>query len=419
MAAPITPIEPRPFVSQTVTLPDDNTVVELDPQPFSNTKELILLNTSDTDGVLVQVAVLGAIPAAALLKFDQIVAGLLSGPPIAGDTITIDGLPLLTGVIGPQISGANNFSAPSLATAVINVLFYPVPAGLTITCLRSNGTLTTLTGVIGAPGLNQFQVDAGNAALVAASINAAINADPALNMGRSSVVGTTVTLWGITPTGKVGTLDVFGDPWESRALTSSLPLIIAISATFTPGTDAEVFPDSPILIDTNQYPSQVKNVAWNIYKALTDPLNAYPAVVIPQLALTFSNLGSGVDSSITLVATVPGAAGNLIAVSASTPFPPPPVAPKRAVFTTATLVGGSDAIPTAADVTLGNSTFIPPGSAITLSIGSEGNRQPLAGSAWWAVNPGSKYGIVLRASTGVDVFVNVTFVQNRGYPEGV
>jgi hypothetical protein len=58
-------MSPLPFLGFTVTLPDNVTVVELDPQPYSNTKEVLFLNTSATDRVLVKVVDLGSgLPAA-------------------------------------------------------------------------------------------------------------------------------------------------------------------------------------------------------------------------------------------------------------------------------------------------------------------------------------------------------------------
>jgi len=63
----MTPLSPLPFVGFSLTLLDNLTVVEADPQPFSNTKEVIFLNGSPDDRIFVRVADLSA------------------GLPIAGD----------------------------------------------------------------------------------------------------------------------------------------------------------------------------------------------------------------------------------------------------------------------------------------------------------------------------------------------
>ena len=61
----MTPMSPLPFLGFTVTLPDNVTVVELDPQPYSNTKEVLFLNTSGSARVFVKVVDLGSgLPAA-------------------------------------------------------------------------------------------------------------------------------------------------------------------------------------------------------------------------------------------------------------------------------------------------------------------------------------------------------------------
>ncbi len=58
-----TPTSPLPFVGFTITVAP-NSVAELDPAPFSNTKEVIISNLSGTETVLAQVAVVfPAVPA--------------------------------------------------------------------------------------------------------------------------------------------------------------------------------------------------------------------------------------------------------------------------------------------------------------------------------------------------------------------
>lgn len=60
----MTPLSPLPFVGFLVALPDAATVVELDPQPYSNTKEILFLNPDTSNRVLVKVVDLsGGLPA--------------------------------------------------------------------------------------------------------------------------------------------------------------------------------------------------------------------------------------------------------------------------------------------------------------------------------------------------------------------
>lgn len=58
----MTPASPLPFVGFTLTLPDALTVVEANPQPFNNTKEVVILNTSTTDRVFVKIVCLEGTP---------------------------------------------------------------------------------------------------------------------------------------------------------------------------------------------------------------------------------------------------------------------------------------------------------------------------------------------------------------------
>jgi hypothetical protein len=83
------------------------------------------------------------------------------------------------------------------------------------------------------------------------------------------------------------------------------------------------------------------------------------------------------------------------------------------------VVNLASGLPVAGDVILTNSTVIPSSGAVHLCIGVEGSRMPLGTVAFWAANPGSKLGIVLRAETGAAPFqVNVTLVQSVGGGDG-
>lgn len=65
-----------------------------------------------------------------------------------------------------------------------------------------------------------------------------------------------------------------------------------------------------------------------------------------------------------------------------------------------------------------DSVLLPAGASITLAVGPEGYRQPLATSAWWAVENGSGLNLVFEASTvtqpAQSVDVVVTYVQSPG-----
>ena len=68
-------------------------------------------------------------------------------------------------------------------------------------------------------------------------------------------------------------------------------------------------------------------------------------------------------------------------------------------------------------VTPANSTQIPATSALSLCIGSEGNRNPLGTGLYWNTAPagfGSLLNIILANPSGDSIDVNVTYVQNVG-----
>lgn len=102
MAAP-TPLSPLPFVGFTVSIPDGVTNVEADPSPFSNTKEIVVLNTSETETVYFRLADLLVIQA-------KVVVWLLTGSAALGDDIDPWGGGPLVGAAA-RVSGADNFDA--------------------------------------------------------------------------------------------------------------------------------------------------------------------------------------------------------------------------------------------------------------------------------------------------------------------
>ena len=451
MAAPIRPIEPKPFVGQTVTLPDAVTVVELPTQPFTNTKEIIFLNLSATDNVLVQIAELAVVPSSLEVLFNQ-------SPIIQpGDTLTLDGivpLPLpLTAVAGTPVA-VDEFSVGLKATGALTVNVANVTAGDTITLFPPGGAaqLTangldpaqyTLTAVNGprVAGTLTFQADAGSANAVAASILAAIQdaaanwtitATRVIDRGDTTAPANVVTIFGATegdylcPTGATtGTLSLL-NTWV-LATTTANPGDITVSTPWGNGTNAEIQSDNPRLAQlgiTGIAPTDItysdaqaingtSSVGWNFLTAVNDPANSFAGT----FTAVARNVGSG--ASITsrrialLVTGLSGTAGDGLVVSTTAP------SPGAVQILTSPTSGGVDAVPAAASVTAANSTVVPAGGAITLAIGSEGNRNPLADSTYWAANPGSLLGIVLKAASGTNVDVNVTMVQNRGYSEGV
>jgi hypothetical protein len=112
LAAP-TPLSPLPFVGFTVSIPDGVTNVEADPSPFSNTKEIVVLNTSETETVYFRLADLLVIQA-------KVVVWLLTGSAAVGDDIDPWGGGPLTGVGGPRTPGADDFDATLTGSALRN-----------------------------------------------------------------------------------------------------------------------------------------------------------------------------------------------------------------------------------------------------------------------------------------------------------
>ena len=72
---------------------------------------------------------------------------------------------------------------------------------------------------------------------------------------------------------------------------------------------------------------------------------------------------------------------------------------------------------------LTNAAIIPAGASLTLSIGPEGYRNPLATAAFWATSAGSRLNLVFEAVTitapAVALDVNITYVQSPGGGGGV
>jgi hypothetical protein len=71
--------------------------------------------------------------------------------------------------------------------------------------------------------------------------------------------------------------------------------------------------------------------------------------------------------------------------------------------------------PAAGALSGANASVVLPRTALTLNIGSEGERQPLATQAFWGADPGANLVLVAQAAAGAPaVAVYTTYVQCRG-----
>lgn len=72
-------------------------------------------------------------------------------------------------------------------------------------------------------------------------------------------------------------------------------------------------------------------------------------------------------------------------------------------------------LPAAGTITAANSTIIPANGSLSLCIGPEGCRNQIASLAFWLEpNPGSRIALVFLAESGVNLELNVTYIQNAG-----
>jgi len=471
MAAPITPISPKPFDSFSVALPAA-TVVVLDPQPFNNTKEVILLNRSATAAMLVAVESLIATPASSTVANvavgdafsapeDRTTGGLgVAWSGGGADAITFGGVPL-TAVGGPRTAATDTFSVDVRSQSTLTVNISPV-VGNTIVLVygdgRTGGPIVsvgvfptlTLTGVVGprVAGSSTFDVVVGAAAQAAAIVTALNDSeftDPLSTtpnaagsiVAFASAVGAVVTVTagskasvrgahGNSPVRLTGLFTppvtgtdsqgVVGLGWDLSGVAPG-----AITATdFSGGVNADGGrsagpidaivnpPVAPFLggVLTNRYEDYFINIAQGF--------NDGPGFAASVGQAAYVRINASADEWRALgflrIQALPlGAGGNGIVVTENT-------GAARLTVTTPT-AGGTDAVPAA--LVAATSTVIPPSGAITLSIGSTGNREELATDAFWLVNSGSGLGIVAQMEAGGPADLNVTYVNNRGYPEGV
>jgi hypothetical protein len=432
MAAPITPISPHPFDGHTETL-GAATVVVLDPQPYSNTKEVLFLNLSATDAVLVQIASLVTTPSSAQIEAsgttppeDRTAGGLGTAWGAGGqDQFTYAGTTILaTG--GPRTAATDTFSVDIRAQATITVGAGLV-VGDTITFNFGNGeeadalVLTAVTGPrVG--GTLTFDV-AGGAAAQAAEIDIAINDSIISTTGlaqvaTSTVAGAVVTVTagqreslrganGNSPlldTGKAKSIVVSAQGFVGLVLAST-SANLAISV-FSGGVDADggqPYDENGNSSPTTPYVNIKCSYNVNIAEALNDSSVAGVSLATAAFVSTSSSV-----AYVSAWALPAGSAGDGVALTENT---------AGALVVDAATAGGVDAVPAA--LAAATSTVIPAGAAVTLSIGSEGNRHPLGTDTFWAANGGSGYGIVAMTETGGPTSLNVTYINNRGYPEGV
>jgi hypothetical protein len=480
MARPITPISPKPFDSFSVSLPAA-TVVVLDPQPFNNTKEVILLNRSESNSMLVAIESLVATPAASTVR-SAVVGSSLSIPEDrttgglgvawgggGADAITFDGVPL-TAVGGPRVAGSDTFSVDirSQSTLTVNNAG-GLNVGDEITLIYGDGCTgggvfgtpgvfptLTLTGVAGprVPGSNTFDVVAGaaaQAAAIATAINDSDFTDPLISgpggptgsiLAFASALGAVITITAGTKASVRGAngdspVRVNGLPALSGTLCREAQGVVGLewdlsglsntgdvtSTDFTGGVNADggktIGPrdiqNPPYSAPGGTLYNRQADYAVNIAVGFNDGAGfagiVYQAAFIETNPST-SDLGEWQSRGEVRVQADPiGTGGNGKVVTENT-------GAARIVVTSPT-VGGTDAVPAA--LVAATSTVIPPGCAITLAIGSVGNREELGTDAYWALpnNPGSGLGLVAQMEDAGPDDLNVTYVNNRGYPEGV
>jgi hypothetical protein len=414
----------RPFIGFSVSLPAA-TVVELDPQPYSNTKEVIFLNRSATEGMLVSIQRLVPIPADSQLDFGDPgpqAAGSAVGNVVLGvsDTFTLNAN-VFTAVNGTQVNGAGSFR-------------FAVPFQPRMTLTINVGGAGTLTA--GDTITFNFPPASGDG-IVPAPITWTAAAVPAGNEWDSTLVGDAAIAAGIA-TAIAGAANTTFPGWIQAAVVAANTVTFTLSgaefanqgtlgerATVTIATAVAgaVTPAGPTnfsgAIDaTLQKTATISfvqndshaNAAW----AINDASNVTGFRAVNEVQ------GRNPSDEIVLLVYNPvGAAGNGLVVSAaaggriSVPVGSTPTA------------NGVNAIPAA--LAAASSTVIPAGGAITLAIGSEGNRQPLGLSTWWddglgdltISGSGSGLGILVQMEAGGPADLNVTYVQNRGYSEGV
>lgn len=381
MAAPMTDFSPLPAFGFTETIPTA-TVVVLDPQPVSNTKDVVVYNLDTTAFVTVAFINVQGRQAGGIVTFNWQTTGAQTQIPQPGDTVTVGGVACTA--VGSATPGLNQFSVPVQASApVITVNSYPLTGSHQIIFQKSVGdvkfTLPTLVGTAGGAGVNEFNTTAGSANAVAASIAAAVNALAnayAPEYVWAVAVGATVEFFAGN--------NLLGEEGDG-----------IVATVFSSG--AQISPSE--VETTGGVDGQYNNdFVMSFAQAINSGTNGWTAISDAWVAGTTS------PSRLVVLSAVPaGAAGNAVTLATASGG--------RITISGANFTGGVDGVP----ASLAYGTVIPPESAFTFNIGPEGNRQPLGTEAFWTANPGSGLAIAVEHDGGGDVDVNVTYVQNRGF----
>lgn len=172
----LTPRTPLPVVSGAWVV-SDVAITEPNPAPYANTKFIRLRNTG-ANTVFIQVSAdLAQVPASATVE--------VVGVPVAGNTITINGV-VLTGVNGARTSGANDFSVDGTLGVTIaaeiraaladtaNTFIQPPNIGAPLGAVRDDSPLTgNLNGRVSMFAGPAFLGTAGNALTLATNNPAA------------------------------------------------------------------------------------------------------------------------------------------------------------------------------------------------------------------------------------------------------
>jgi len=240
-----------------------------------------------------------------------------------------------------------------------------------------------------------------------------------LNLGAAAADQMYIQVANVGATQASGDIIITAVPSAGDTIVIGLATLTVVAG---PAGVDQVSIDTPPL--TGSATLQAQRVQLRTYEALIDPANTFLTMNVDIFLVDPSDLfnpGLPVyESPIRIVSTLVGTLGNATALSDTgvgwATFEPA----RQTAASPGNLAGGVNALPLVPTVTAANSTVLPAGAALTLSVGSEGNRNPLATLAFWAANPGSKLGIVVvMAAGGAASDLNVTYVQNRGYPDGV
>lgn len=401
MAGAPTDPSPNPFDGFTVTLAAAGTVAVLDPQPYANTKEVVLLNLSADDAMYVKVIDAVGGPASTTITVTNTDT---SGIPVVGDTITIDGN-VLTAVGGPRTAATDTFSVDTRATAF---LAFSNPTGLQAgdtvklqTKGGSPGTFITMTAITGvrAAGSLTFTLDS-NPTTAANNLITAIN-DSAFSDGGANCVASgagTVTLtagFDLERRGANGNASALSANTDyGLSLSVSRSSSVLVLNDFSGGVNAdggETQPDGSVLYNRGV------DIAQNIASALLDA-PSFPGTGFGFTAKPYFNRDS--SSATAQVVVVTDSAGQICSESATG-------------LTITTPTAGN--VPVVTSLSAATSTVIPAGWAITLQIGAEGNRTPLGAGSF----SGLAIAAAMESGASGDGDLNVTYVNNRGFPFGV